>query len=458
MHPKEEAARALINNRRQAEQIHGVAELVHTPPSPEHYLHKYLWDSGFFVIMYAQTSRQLFGEGRHEEAAKYRESAHNELMAVLSGQHDSGMIPNVQFIKDDRSWDFERIFAVDKQAKSSGYSQPPILPLATADVLLAGVEAGDLDATKQLEEAYPYLEAFMDYFNTYRSNSEEDKLIGVIHPHETGRDSDPTFDFMKRLRLKRKGEQTSKIVDIINTPIDYFYSVSSAVKLHRRAKDEIQKARELFWVNDVMFNCIYVDNLRALSELAKYIWRPDRAKHYERLADKVETQISQDMFFGSERDGAGVFYALGKDKKPIKEVSISNLFPLTLHNLPQNQLRSILDLMDKSFNTPFPLPSVATDSPNYDPHNQEKERLWRGPVWINMNWYLTARGLRIHAERENIPAELRSRCREWDERITAASKEMVRENGACEHYDPATGKGQRGRVKNFGWSWLANFM
>ncbi len=458
MHPKEEAARALINNRRQAEQIHGVAELVHTPPSPEHYLHKYLWDSGFFVIMYAQTSRQLFGEGRHEEAAKYRESAHNELMAVLSGQHDSGIIPNVQFIKDDRSWDFERIFAVDKQAKSSGYSQPPILPLATAEVLLAGVEAGDLDATKQLEEAYPYLEAFMDYFDTYRSNSEEDKLIGVIHPHETGRDSDPTFDFMKRLRLKRKGERTSKIVDTINTPIDYFYSVKSAINLHRKTKGNIQKARELFWVNDVMFNCIYVDNLRTLSELAKHIWRPDRAKHYERLADKVETQISQDMFFGSELDGAGVFYALGKDKKPIKEVSISNLFPLTLHNLPQNQLKSILDLMDKSFNTPFPLPSVATDSPNYDPHNQEKERLWRGPVWINMNWYLVVRGLRIQAGQESTSAELRNRCRKWDERITAASREMLQENGACEHYDPATGKGQRSRVKNFGWSWLANFM
>jgi glycogen debranching enzyme len=153
------------------------------------------------------------------------------------------------------------------------------------------------------------------------------------------------------------------------------------------------------------------------------------------------------------------FYTLDAKSEPIKEVTVSNLFPLLLDGLKPSQLEAVLDLMDKSFNVPFPLPSVATDSPNYDPHNREADRLWRGPTWMITNWLVT-RGLQKQLTREDLKElpGLLKRCGMWNERIVTSSRELIDRNGAWEHYDPVNGNGQRPRVKNFAWSYLAYFM
>jgi glycogen debranching enzyme len=215
----------------------------------------------------------------------------------------------------------------------------------------------------------------------------------------------------------------------------------------------------MFWVNDVMFNCMYADNLALMSQLAEEHGSSEDAQRYEDLAGEVESQILSDMWFPNEKDGRGVFYALNKGE-PIKEVSISNLFPLVLPRLTEKQLESQLELILTSFNTAYPLPSVATDSPNYDPKNQESERLWRGSTWINTNWYLVERGLRRQAERPDLAhrPELITLCSEIADRVVLASREMV--NGSlAEHYNPDTGAGQRlHRSPNFAWSLLAHVM
>ena len=64
----------------------------------------------------------------------------------------------------------------------------------------------------------------------------------------------------------------------------------------------------------------------------------------------------------------------------------------------------------------------------------------------------------MQADRADINPGLRERCREWALKITASSIELVKKNGACEHYNPLTGDGQRLRVENFGWSYLAYIM
>ena len=290
----------------------------------------------------------------------------------------------------------------------------------------------------------------MDFWDKYRTD-ERDSLIAVIHPHETGRDSDPTFDsLIKPLRLKRKGVETGRAVNTINALADYAGSLHHSRKIGKTNGD-IEKQKEIFWVKDVMVNCIHVDNLLAMTRLAEYAKRPDDAIYYKHLAQTIEQQIINKMF--NEEDG--VFYNINSDNTFLKEVSINNLFTLLLPNLPADKLEAVIDLMDKSFDAPFPLPSVGTTSPNYDPHNEEPQRLWRGPTWINTNAYLTDRGLLMQSEREDLSPELRAKCFAWAERITMQSFKLLEQNGAREHYNSEIGGGQRFNVKGFGWSYRA---
>jgi hypothetical protein len=441
----EVGAANLLQNRAQLAERLEVPEVHHTPPA-DHYPHIYLWDSCFSAIISARAG------------GKWAIAAEKELLATVVDQAENGFIPNMQFAQKGRSLDPERLLAFRREATGSNYTQPPVLAAAAAETHESLLAYNPVYAHEFLTVMYPSLKKFYQYFDTSRSNGTDDKLIGVIHPHETGRDSDPTFDFIKPWRFPRKGIETSHFIDKANTVIDYAHIIMHGIRL-RSANGHLEEARKIFWVNDVMMNCIYADNLYEMAKLAHLADKPDDADYFANLAETVEERITTDMWQNANKEASSGFYALDATKQPIYEQSISNLFPLVLPNLSPSQLEATLHLMDKSFNTPFPLPSVATTSPNYDPHNREIDRLWRGPTWINTNWYLVDRGLRMQARRPEIAnnPQLLMRCTGWANRIAHSSRQLV-DQGLYEHYDPHTGKGQRPRVKNFGWSNLAYVM
>jgi hypothetical protein len=439
------AAQNLLHNRERLGRKLGIGETSHTPPAENHYEDIYEWDSYLAAIMNARAG------GPWVRAAK------NELFSVTYGQQENGFIANIQYAENGRKFDLEKILAFDKSANGSNYTQAPILALSVNETFRALESQSYVEADLFLNSIYPRVAKLYKYFEDFRSNGPEDKLIGVIHPHETGRDSDPTFDFIKPRRLQRSGVETSQLVNKLNTVIDYASVLSYGRKIRGASLEEV---RDVFWVNDVMMNCMYADNLYQVAELAKKNCNFEDSKHFQELAETVEAQILDKMWFPEARGGQGMFYALNKDGTPIQEISVSNLFPLVLPNLKEEQLEAVLDCMDQSFNVPFPLPSVATDSPNYDPHNSEVDRLWRGPVWMNMNWYLVEQGLKKQMTRPELAyrPDLLNRCLQWERRIISSSLELLNKNGPREHYDPITAEGQRNRVKNFAWSNLAYFM
>ena len=101
---------------------------------------------------------------------------------------------------------------------------------------------------------------FYDYFLTERRDSPTSQLIRNIHPHETGRDSDPTFDFYK-LRLQRSGPDTNKLIDLVNSGLDYSSVMLLNIRFRRR-KWNVHETKDIFDVKDVMFNCMAATNPR----------------------------------------------------------------------------------------------------------------------------------------------------------------------------------------------------
>jgi glycogen debranching enzyme len=80
----------------------------------------------------------------------------------------------------------------------------------------------------------------------------------------------------------------------------------------------------------------------------------------------------------------------------------------------------------------YPVPSVPTDSKQFD-----ADRYWKGPTWVNMNWAI-ARGLRRYGE-DGIADEL-----------TARTLDLLEQQGFAEYFSPLTGKGYG--APDFSWT------
>lgn len=452
-----QAAANLQRNRDMLAEVIG-HQPGYTPPSPGHYWGLYRWDQAFMSITDAR-----HGSDRSIEAAM------QGINTMLVGQRQDGFIPNLQTLDSPkRRIEPERVLAFDS-AEHSNYTQPPLEAQAVLEIYRAK-ERRPLFEKHRISPRvdsfvrgiFPKLKQTYDYFDEVRSNGPDDKLIGVIHPHETGRDSGPEWDaLVKPYRLPRSGPDTPLKTDKANIGLDYLQILAFGRRL-KKAGPDINKAREVFWVNDVMTNAIYASNLYDMAELARITESPEDEQRYSERAKQVEAEILDRMWYTNAKQGDGAFYALDRHGMPIIETTVSNLSPVLLPSLKPEQLDSILTLIEGSFSAPRGLPSVATDSPNYDPHNHESDRLWRGPVWINAAW-LIAEGLSKQLGRPELAnrPELIRRAGESLTKLAVDSLTLVKQpdsEGPREFYDPETGAGQRRRVTRFGWSNLGFVM
>src|SRR6185437_17130993 len=75
--------------------------------------------------------------------------------------------------------------------------------------------------------------------------------------------------------------------------------------------------------------------------------------------------------------------------------------PLFLDGLKGEKLKLLVEkhlLNSEEFWTPYPIPSVAKSEKYYVPTDTpfyEGKLLWRGPTWVNTNWFVV-KGLQKH--------------------------------------------------------------
>jgi len=371
----------------------------------------------------------------------------------------------MQYAPKARPWHLEKF--TFKDHGDSSYTHPPMDAVAIQSVFESFMgQDRQQEAYSFLARNYSKATKRFDYFAHIRQNSPDDRLIWNIHPHETGRDSDVTFDFFKK-KLPRRGINTPLCVDAINSVLDYAHDMRLNVRL-AKVGWEPEQARRLFGVNDVMFNVIYADNLGIMSELAlslaggednlgeKTIYL-EQAVAYRKWADEVTEAISTKMWFANARGGKGAFYALKPDGSPIEAISPSNFSPLILPGIKPEQRTACINTMLEYFNTRFPFASASTREPGYDPHFHQRGRLWQGMKMMIADEYLVTRGLRAIAEADPYSLE-GFLCAVSADIVAQASLEVV-EPGYAEGYDPENGKRLRNRkVRNFSWSTLADTM
>lgn len=154
------------------------------------------------------------------------------------------------------------------------------------------------------------------------------------------------------------------------------------------------------------------------------------ARHEERAAATLHRLL---RMWDDER---GHFRAVAAGSA-IDEYTVVSLLPLLTGRLPAPILKRIrLALVDVSqFATPFPIPTVAVSDPSFSP-----KRMWRGPVWVNINALL-------------VEGLFASGCEEDALALAESTVRMVIHGGGPhEYFNPFTGKKAATATTSFGWS------
>jgi glycogen debranching enzyme len=132
-------------------------------------------------------------------------------------------------------------------------------------------------------------------------------------------------------------------------------------------------------------------------------------------------------------------YVEDDDDPATADETIDGLFPLYAGVPRQDQARRLFEealwaptRFGPSPEAPWAVTSASKASPAFDPR-----RYWRGPVWVNVNWFFV-RGL----ERAGL-------LEEADE-LRRMTLELVSRSGFSEYYDPRSAEPLG--VADFSWS------
>jgi glycogen debranching enzyme len=174
------------------------------------------------------------------------------------------------------------------------------------------------------------------------------------------------------------------------------------------------------------------NSMICLAQIAEMLKMETEAAMWRRRAASLVQRMIKD-FWDSQ---AGLFWAV-KDEKPVRVVTPFNLLPLWTGSLPQEISNPLLDHLKnpEEFWSPYGLPTVARNDPQYDP-----ETMWRGPVWANVNYFFIDALQKIG--KNDIAAELRRRTLD----LVAAQDDIY------EFYNPETGSPPPRAANVFGWT------
>ena len=389
-------------------------------PSPRLYPFQWNWDSAFVAIGLA-----------HVDA----ERARTEVRSLLEGQWTDGMVPHMVFhsVRVDyrpgpELWDSASC-AGAPSVPTSGLSPPPVLATAVRVLHEAAPDRAFL------EEVVPALDAWHAWF---RHERVVDGLVAVLHPWESA-DNAPRFDAalaridVEGVEAPRRTDLTLVDADERPTDLDYRRYVSLVASLRAVGYRPSPVTAAPFAYIDLPLNSILAVAEDDLAWLQRELGADDARASSAAVGirEALAGQWDEDAGAYRERDLHGA--------EAITE-SVADLFPLYAGVPDGERLRRLVhdQLLDPerygpSPDSPWAVPTVSRASTAFQPRNY-----WRGPVWINVNWFFV-RGL----ERCGLGAEAAA--------LRELTLELVSQSGFSEYYEPTTGE----PLGTGGFSWSA---
>ena len=394
----------------------------YTMPGPRLYPHQWSWDSALIALAYS----------RYDQDRAVRELRH-----LFEAQWGNGLLPQIVFnprftnyFPGPNFWHAKESPDAPNHRETSGVVQPPVH--ATAVLYVFRHAQNKVGAKEFLEYAFPKLKGWHDYLYRERDPRGEG-LVYIRHPWESGMDNSPMWDqIMQRLHLRanqippyrRADTHTVSTSDRpTSTAYDRFAYLVKFFADRDYDEDRI-RADCPFLVQDVLFNSLLCKANRDLAEIGRVIG--EDSSSYDELAEKTKGAINEKLW--DEDRGIYLDYDFADDR-PIRVYFGPNLAGPLYAGIPgQDRARRVVDTLE---NDGFGLSDEnITPIPSYDLHGYgfSEERYWRGPVWININWFLM-HGLEAYGYKEHA------------QRLRRTIVDLCQKEGFHEYFDPTSGDG-----------------
>jgi glycogen debranching enzyme len=391
----------------------------YTVPTARLYPFQWNWDSAFVAMGWAR-----FDEPR----------AWQEILSLLKGQWEDGMIPQIVFHAPSEDYfPGPDVWAVQHDPPTSGITQPPVLA-TSARYLLDHATDREL-AEAQLAKIYPCLLSNHRWWQHARDPARTG-LVATLHPWETGMDNSPAWD----AALERvPAETTTPIrrrdtthVDAVFRPrgIEYQRFIHLVDLFRAEAWDAAHMfAASPFKVADIGTNAIL---LRAEQDLFALAERFGTAAQRAEIAARIDRQRAALEKLWCAATGTFVSRDL-IDATAIAIGTSAGFLPLFARAVSADRIATLAATLRLwAGQVRFLVPSADPRAARFEPR-----RYWRGPIWAIVNWMI-ADGL-SWAGQQHLATRLRQDTRA-----------LITRQGFSEYFNPTTGDGIGGQ--DFSWT------
>ena len=401
------AKKTLLGNRRRGYTL---------PTNNKLYPAQWNWDSGFIALGYSYFNLNF---------------ALREINTLLDGQWRDGMVPHILF-HNTRTNYYPNYTAWNcgNKIHSSGITQPPIL----ATILKEIVNKNKINKTQLLniKKIIKKIKKFHEWLIKFR-DPKKTGLVSILHPWESGYDNSPLWDdpmnkvkIEKNIKYKRAD---NKVVNPDFRPLNIDYDRYVTIKNNlRKLKYNPQKVYKssFFNVVDVGFNSIFLKaNKDLVSLLDRFELNKKKIENYIKMTEKNFLKLydkKRKTFFSKDI----------KNNKKIYMPSITNYFLLFADfNNDKINKRLIQNLKKHNVKEKYFFSSIKSNHKSF-----EEKRYWRGPVWINCNWF--------------IYKGLKNKDKLFSDKIKNKTIQILEKKGFFEYF--SCKNGQPMGAKNFSWS------
>jgi len=401
------AKKTLLGNRRRGYTL---------PTNNKLYPAQWNWDSGFIALGYSYFNLNF---------------ALKEINTLLDGQWKDGMVPHILFHNTKTNY-YPNYTAWNcgNKIHSSGITQPPILATILKEIL----NKNKINKTQLLniKKIIKKIKKFHEWFIQFR-DPKKTGLVSILHPWESGYDNSPIWDepmnkvkIEKNIKYKRAD---NKVVNPdfrpLNIDYDRYVTIKNNLRKIKYNPKKIYKS-SLFNVVDVGFNSIFLKaNKDLVSLLDTFGFNKTKIDNYIKLTEKNFLKLydkKRKTFFSKDL----------KNNKKIYIPSITNYFVLfaDLNNDKINK-KLIQNLKKHNSKEKYFFSSIKTNHKSF-----EEKRYWRGPVWINCNWF--------------IYKGLKNKDKFFSDKIKNKTIQILEKKGFFEYF--SCKNGQPMGAKNFSWS------
>ncbi len=402
-----------------------------TRPADNLYPYQWNWDSGLIAYGYA-----------HYDP----ERAAAELRSLFSGQWKNGFLPHIIFhdSKESREKKYTpgpEFWDCGDKVATSGLTQPPVHAMVVWHIYKQLRGKDSYAADEFLQEFYPKLFALHKYFYTKR-DPEKWGLITIYHPWESGFDNSPRWDdALEAITPSYVPEYTRQDTDHVNKehrPSDAHYDkymfLAAELKKHGYDDKKIYPDHPFRIKDKVLSSILYASSERLLY-IAETLNRTDDAAEIRKWMRRFEKNIVERLWNEEEK----IFYDYDLvSEKLIPTRSVDGLIPMITGELSDQRVHSMLHHLDKADFCSTGVCSVGlVPSTDITDPSFHAEKYWRGPVWININWFLWKSFNRYDLTERAL-------------HLKQHTASLLSDQGFYEYYSPLDGRGLG--AKNFSWT------